>query len=84
VEDERRDLGAVTSSPSTPVTPPTPSKLRWQWLDPVTRKEYSGTKTSSNHADIIQHRMKLPIYEFRPHFLHAVENNQAIMMNPMR
>ena len=47
-------------------------------MDPVTRKEYSGTRTSHvTHAAILEHRKKLPIYEFRPQFIHAVESNQV-------
>lgn len=50
----------------------------WNWVDPVTRKEYSGTRTSLPcHSAILEHRKKLPIYEFRRQFIHAVESNQG-------
>ena len=50
----------------------------WNWVDPVSRKAYTGTRTSpANHSAILEHRKKLPIYEFRRQFLHAVESNQG-------
>lgn len=66
--------------PSSSAAAPNPGvgKRPWNWVDPVTRKEYSGTRTSLvSHSAILEHRKKLPIYDFRRQFIHAVESNQG-------
>lgn len=56
------------------------AKIPWNWTDPVTRKEYSGTKTVKAFGETQRQRSLLPIYQFKEQFINAVHHNQVVVV----
>lgn len=47
----------------------------------VSRREFQGIKSKNlSGEDIIKHRKRLPIYQFKQQFLNAVRFNQVIVV----
>jgi len=60
--------------------PPTSKRVTWRWLDPVSRRQYSGTKTVGDYEEIRKQKLRLPIYQFKEQFVNAVSYNQVTVV----
>lgn len=54
--------------------------IRWRWIDPVSKQEYTGSRRVMGRHEIIEQKRRLPIYQFKKQFLHAVTNNQVVVV----
>ena len=52
-------------------------RVHWNWMDPVSRVQYSGTKTVEDFEEIKRQKLRLPIFQFKEQFLNAVSFNQV-------
>jgi len=56
------------------------SVVQWTWTDPVSRRQYSGTRKVENIKEIQQQKLRLPIYQFKTQFVNAVSFNQVTVV----
>jgi len=54
--------------------------LKWNWMDPVSKKQYSGTRKVENMQKIRDQKLRLPIFQFKTQFVNQVSFNQVTVV----
>jgi len=56
------------------------SEVQWNWMDPVSRKQYSGTRKVEDMKKIQDQKLRLPIFQFKSQFVNQVSFNQVTVV----